>query len=232
MYHDSVATGTCAVVITGHNRSLVANLSASKEFNYSHIERPENWVYVDKASVIYATSYALNVTSHGIQSLAKYASENEKIFAWNLSAPYLCSMHKEEMKTLLPYVDVLFGNETEAATFAQEQGYGTTDIEAIAMRIAESVKVTARPRLVVLTQGTDPVIVVENGKMLRFPVSLIPDEKIVDTNAAGDCFTGGFLAQYIQNKNIDACVQCGIYAAQEVICQSGCSFPLKPNFQE
>jgi len=231
-HHESVATGTCAVVITGHNRSLVANLSAAKEFTYDHVKKPENWVYVEKADFIYVTTYVLNVASEGVLSLGEYASQNDKVFALNLSAPYLCSMHKEELKRLLPFTDVVFGNETEAATFAQEQGYGTTNVEEIALRIAQSPKATGRSRLVVFTQGTDPVIVVENGKLQRFSVSKIPDEKIVDTNAAGDCFTGGFLAQYIQNKPIDVCVRCGIYAAQEVICQSGCSFPPKPTFKE
>jgi len=230
--HDTLATGTCAVIITGHNRSLVANLSAAKEFNFDHVKKPENWVYVDKASFIYATSYVLNVTPLGTQLLGEHATNNNKTFALNLSAPYLCSMHKTEMEKLMPYVDILFGNETEAVTFAQEQKLGSTNIEEIALLIAKLPKVSGKPRLVIITQGTDPVLVVKDGQLSRFPVERIPDDQIVDTNAAGDCFTGGFLAQYIQDKSIETCVRCGVYAAQEVIRHSGCTFPEKPNFSE
>lgn len=35
----------------------------------------------------------------------------------------------------LPYVDFLFGNENEAATFAESENWGTTDIAEIALRV-------------------------------------------------------------------------------------------------
>ena len=49
----------------------------------------------------------------------------------------------------------------------------------------------------VITQGSDPVIAVEHGKLHSFPVAAIPKEEIVDTNGAGDAFVGGFLAQQV-----------------------------------
>ena len=36
-------------------------------------------------------------------------------------------------------------------------------------------------------QGCDPTIVASNGKVQRFPVTLVPKEKLVDTNGAGAC---------------------------------------------
>uniref|UniRef100_A0A915K9U0 Adenosine kinase n=1 Tax=Romanomermis culicivorax TaxID=13658 RepID=A0A915K9U0_ROMCU len=54
-----------------------------------------------------------------------------------------------------------------------------------------------RPRIVVITQGKSPVIVAEGSKLMKFPVALIPDEKIVDTNGAGDAFVGGFLSRFV-----------------------------------
>lgn len=47
-----------------------------------------------------------------------------------------------------------------------------------------------RPRVVILTQGTLPVILAENGKIREFPVKALPEEQLVDTNGAGDAFTG------------------------------------------
>lgn len=52
----------------------------------------------------------------------------------------------------------------------------------------------------------------------------VAEDKIVDTNGAGDAFAGGFLAQYIQGQPLEVCVQCAIYTAAEIIQRSGCSF--------
>lgn len=37
-------------------------------------------------------------------------------------------------------------------------------------------------------------------------------------------FTGGFLAYYLMNKDIDLCLKCGIYCAREIIKKTGCNF--------
>ncbi|KAI8560285.1 hypothetical protein RHMOL_Rhmol04G0243200 [Rhododendron molle] len=50
-------------------------------------------------------------------------------------------------------------------------------------------------RITVITQGADPVVVADDGKIKLFPVILLPKEKLVDTNGAGDAFVGGFLSQ-------------------------------------
>merc|ERR1712037_582316 len=90
------------------------------------------------------------------------------------------------------------GNETEAAAYAESFELNTTDVGEIAMKIAQLPKENgSRSRLVVITQGSDPVIAVEHGKLHSFPVAPIPKEEIVDTNGAGDAFVGGFLAQQV-----------------------------------
>lgn len=38
-----------------------------------------------------------------------------------------------------------------------------------------------------ITQGADPVVVAEDGKVKLFPVILLPKEKLIDTNGAGMC---------------------------------------------
>lgn len=42
---------------------------------------------------------------------------------------------KKTLMDALPYVDFLFGNENEAATFAESESWGTTDISEIALRV-------------------------------------------------------------------------------------------------
>lgn len=49
--------------------------------------------------------------------MAKHASENNKLFCLNLSAPFICQFFKDNLMQVMPYVDVLFGNETVIGTF-------------------------------------------------------------------------------------------------------------------
>ena len=79
-----------------------------------------------------------------------------------------------------------------------------------------------------ITQGKDEILVAFTGSrepVRRFPVPLLPDDQIVDTNGAGDSFVGGFLAYRLLNQPLDQCIEAGIYAATEVIKLSGCTFP-------
>jgi len=230
-YHSD-PTGTCAVVITGHNRSLCANLSASKHFNVDHIKNNENWAIVEQAQYYYATCYALNVSFESVEMLAKHASANNKVFSLNLSAPYLITWHKDQIASVLEFVDILFGNETEAAQFAKELNLPSNDIKDVAKHISGLPKANGTQRMVVFTQGVNPVIVVKGNELKEFSVPALEPGEILDTNGAGDAFVGGFLAQYILKKPLDTCVKCGTYAAQEVIRRSGCTVPEKPDFHE
>lgn len=232
MVSDKEPTGTCAVCITGKHRSLVANLAAANCYSKTdHLEKPENWEFVEKAEFIYISGFFLTVSPETIVTVGKHAAEKNKLFTMNLSAPFLCQFFKKPMMDALPYVDILFGNETEAGVFAKEHDFKTEDVKEIAMKMAALDKVNkSRPRTVVITQGKEPAIVVKDGKVTEYPVIPIKEEDIVDTNGAGDAFVGGFLSQLAQGKSMDDCVRCGHYAANYMIQQSGVTLTDPPTF--
>ncbi|XP_064174417.1 adenosine kinase-like isoform X2 [Anguilla rostrata] len=229
---DEEPTGTCAACITGDNRSLVANLAAANCYKKDkHLDLEGNWKLVEKAKVYYIAGFFLTVSLESILKVAKHASEHGKIFSINLSAPFISQFFKEQMMQVMPYVDVLFGNETEAATFAREQGFETEDIEEIAKKAQNLPKVNKkRQRVVVITQGKDGTILADGDKVSSFPVMEIDPSDIVDTNGAGDAFVGGFLSELVQERPVEQCVRAGHYAANVIIRRAGCTFPEKPNF--
>merc|ERR1711865_1133086 len=92
----------------------------------------------------------------------------------------------------MPLVDFLFGNETEAQTWADCSGWECT---------------------VVITQGKDPTIVACNGHVRLFEINALAPEKIVDTNGAGDAYVGGFLAALSKGLDMEKCCQAGAYSA-------------------
>ncbi|XP_046885614.1 adenosine kinase-like isoform X2 [Hypomesus transpacificus] len=225
-------TGTCAVCVTGDNRSLVANLAAANCYKKDkHLDLEENWKLIEKARVYYIAGFFLTVSVESILKVAKHASENNKLFSLNLSAPFISQFFKDALMQVMPYVDVLFGNETEAATFADEQGFETKDIKEITKKTQALPKVNQkRPRVVVFTQGKEGTIMCNGDEVKDFPVLKIDQKDIVDTNGAGDAFVGGFLSELVQEKSLDQCVKAGHYAANVIIRRAGCTFPDKPDF--
>ncbi|XP_078055712.1 adenosine kinase-like isoform X3 [Mustelus asterias] len=225
-------TGTCAACITGDNRSLVANLAAANCYKKErHLDQKENWQLVEKAKVYYIAGFFITVSAESILKVANHVSENNKIMGLNLSAPFISQFFKEDLMKIIPYVDILFGNETEAATFAREQGFETEDIKEIAKKAQGLPKVNEkRQRIVVFTQGKEDTIVATADNVTAFPVLDIKQDEIVDTNGAGDAFVGGFLSQLVHDQPLEKCIQAGHYAANVIIRRSGCTFPETPDF--
>ncbi|CAI9096990.1 OLC1v1033269C1 [Oldenlandia corymbosa var. corymbosa] len=231
-YEDEAApTGTCAVCVVGGERSLVANLSAANCYKFEHLKRPENWALVEKAKYYYIAGFFLTVSPESIMLVAEHAAAKNKVFTMNLSAPFICEFFKDVQEKALPYTDYVFGNETEARTFAKVHGWETDSVEEIALKISQWPKASGtHKRITVITQGADPVVIAEDGKVQLYPVILLPKEKIVDTNTAGDAFVGGFLSQLVQEKPIAECLRAACYAANVILQRSGCTYPEKPDF--
>jgi len=221
-------TGKCAVLITGQDRSLVTNLEAANHFTVDHLDAADNWAVVEECKVYYSAGFFLTVCPAAMVRVAKYASENGKYFAFNLSAPFIPEFFKDPLMEVLPYANLVFGNESEADVFARVNNWETTDRKEIAKKISEMPLVGHKSRIVIITQGADDVIMVdETGKVSEIPICKVSKEEIVDTNGAGDAFVGGFIAQLALGKSIDECVKCGIWSATEIIQRSGCTFPNK-----
>jgi adenosine kinase len=142
----------------------------------------------------------------------------------NLSAPFICQFFLKPMLEVLPYVDYLFGNETEAAAFAQAMELGLDDTTKIAQHMANLPK-NGAPRTVIITNGSDPTIVATSTTMQQFAVEKIPLEELVDTNGAGDAFAGGFLSQLVQNMPLSNAISAGHYTAGVIVRRSGINFP-------
>jgi adenosine kinase len=101
----------------------------------------------------------------------------------------------------------------------------------VAKKLSALTKVnTARERMVIFTQGPKPTIVVTGDDVTEYPVIDIADHEIVDSNGAGDCFAGGFLAGYIQGKDIPQCVAAGNYCANYILKTGGIKFATEATF--
>lgn len=227
---DSQApTGTCCVLINGVHRSLVANLSAANNLKIDHFMKPQVDSLIQQAKYFYATGFILTVCPEVLVYLGKHASESGKTFFFNLSAPFLSEFFSKEMMSVLPYADVVIGNESEAEAFAKANALPSdSSLEQIVQAIANLPKENAaRSRIVVITHGSEPTIVFHDGMIEHFPVTPIDSALIKDTNGAGDVFCGGFIAQFIGGKPLKECVAFGNMLAGKIIQVSGATLDPK-----
>lgn len=229
---DAVPTGTCACLITEKVRSLVANLGAANHYKYDHLKKPENWALVEKAQCVYIAGFFLTVSVDSILAVGKHCAETGKYFLMNLSAPFIPLAFKDQLMSVVPYVDILVGNEAEGDAISKALDMGTSDLKEIAKKLAELPKAsTKRSRVVIITQGSGPIILYKDGVTSEHPILPIAEEDILDTNGAGDAWVGGFLSQLVLGRTVEESMHGGNYAANVIIKRSGCTFPPKPDFK-
>jgi len=206
-------TGACAVVLTGHHRSLVTTLRAAEKFEKSHLSSPEVLPLVEGAKAYYVGGFFLTHGTESALEIAERATKESKIFAINLSAPFIAQFFKVQLEQVFPYTDILFGNESEAEAWATASGLpDPKDLPAVAKALAGLPKSnSARPRVVVLTSGAEATVVAKSDseEVKVYPVTALPEEQIVDTNGAGDAFAGGFMGAIVAGKTVDEAVEVG-----------------------
>jgi len=228
MKQGKVETGTCAVLVKGGERSLCANLAAANCYDKSHFDSAPIQELVGAAKIFYISGFFLTVSPPTIMAVGAHSDETGKILCMNLSAPFIPQFFKDPLNAALPHVDILFGNESEAAIYGETHGMGT-DVATVALKIAALPKASgSRPRVVVFTQGSDATIVACGGVVTKYNVPPLPKDMLVDTNGAGDAFVGGFLAKLACGCDLEACVSAGNYAARQIIQVSGCKIPSFP----
>ena len=114
----------------------------------------------------------------------------------------------DAFKALLPDVDILLGNETEALELT-----GEIDLEAALRALAKSVPVVA------LTRGAAGAIASDGNETVS--VAAEPVAQVVDTTGAGDLFAAGFLLGLARERPLEECLRLGALAAAEVISHIG-----------
>lgn len=213
-------TGTCAVLIKDTERSLIANLSAANNFKEEHLDQKEVTAVYENARITYVAGFFLTVSPPSILRLAKNSNTDEsKIFAMNLSAPFVVEFFKGPMMEAMPFCDLIFGNESEAETFAKVHGLKENTAEAVATHLAALPKTSGRSRMAVITQGPGDTVICVDGVVSKYTTPAVTN--IVDVNGAGDAFVGGFLAGLAKGVDTAECVKMAQYAASVILQVSG-----------
>lgn len=225
MENEGAATGTCAVLVVGGERSLMANLAAAEKYTISWTQTDPVQKAIAAAEFFYIAGFVLTHSADSIMHVCEHSHAQGKTMIMNCSAPFLFQVPPflEAFKKAWEYLDIVVGNESEAEVMGQAFGFEAKDVKGIAQAAAKMPKKNGnKPRMVVITQGSLSTIVATPDSVEEFPVP--SGIKVVDTNGAGDAFCGGFFSGLMQGKSIKDAVNCGHYTAGVVIQRSGCQY--------
>merc|ERR1719397_762749 len=222
MINPDVPTGACAVAIHEKERGLVANLAAANTYKKEHLAQHEH--LCARARIIYSAGFFLTVCPDAMIMAAECAMKTNSLYCVNLAAPFIISCFQDPLAKVIEVADFVFANEDEAKVYGETQNMSDTTPSAVAKYLA-LVPSKKGSRTAVITQGSQKTIVARSdGFYMEVPVAPLEKSKIVDLNAAGDSFVGGFLASLSRGESLEECVINGHRAARYVIQRSGCTF--------
>jgi adenosine kinase len=249
LYDEKTPTGRCGVVITGHNRSMCTDLAAANNYKLEHLKEERIWKQVENAKVFYVGGFHLTVCVPAIKALAEEAAAKDKVrtasdcvrqileadLCSNSSSTFPPHSSRNSSRTLsmrsCPMSISSSATRPKPPPFAESHNIESKDVKEIAKQIANMPKKNSkRARTVIFTQGTDPTIAVSakdggDVDVKEVSVHAISEDKINDTNGAGDAFAGGFVAGIVQGKSLDKAIDMGQWLAKLSIQELGPSYP-------
>ncbi|XP_074595188.1 uncharacterized protein LOC141850453 [Brevipalpus obovatus] len=223
------SSGRCLALIThdGQCRTMCSLGGAHRYLKRDHIT--ENLAFIDRAKIIYTTVLMFSSGEDALIELVENIKKLEdKIFCLNLGANVTIGMKFSQIERIIPFTDVIFGNDSELREYARRKKWPDGDLFLIIRKLLEidDRKDSTKTRMIIITQGSEPVLVgTKSHGVTEFPVSTLKQSEIKDTIGAGDAFVAGFLSQMVMQKSLDQCIQMAIWTAQEIIKQSGCCPP-------
>jgi adenosine kinase len=229
-------TAICGVFCHGKDRGHVTDLGASTMVTDEFVDA--NWEKIKNVQLVFTELFIIKHKKETVFKLAELGSQDEKVFGFNLPSFYFIETFLEDIKLLIEFADVIFVNAEESIFFAKMNGLETNDFGMICEFIAKFPKKNVlKRRTVVITCGPNPAYCSEYDFLTKeftfrgtYEPEYVDEENIIDTNAAGDAFAGGFLSQYMPGKNLEECMKAGHWAAALVIQRRGCQYPVECDF--
>jgi sugar/nucleoside kinase (ribokinase family) len=200
-------TARCLVLVTPDaERTMSTYLGTAGEVSAADVDP----VQVGSARITYVEGYLVGLPSaeEALTAAVDAAHAAGRKVALTLSDPLWVGLQRDAFKALLPEVDILVGNETEALELT-----GEARLEDALTQLTKSVPVVA------LTQGAKGAIASDGLETVSAAAE--PVGHVVDTTGAGDLFAAGFLLGLARERALEECLRLGALAAAEVISHMG-----------
>lgn len=228
---EDKCTGVSVALINGPYRSLVAYIGAAGEMTVENIKTvTKNCDLLDTVQVFYMEGFFLPKRNETAKYILNVCKQKQKLFCFNLSAPYVCDTQGELVKYLVEQCDILIGNKKEY-TALMPIFNNTLNLKEFAVSLSKLNENTGwkRGKIILVTNGSKSIICAHSsGTVEEMNVPRIDPNLIKDTTGAGDAFAAGFLAGVVSEQTINMCLAWGCVAAREIIKEVGCKIPEHP----
>ena len=230
-------TGICLVICNNNDRAHITDLGASIFISDDFVER--YWNKFQDLKLIFTELFILKSKREITFKLAELGLKDETIYGFNLPSFFFLENFHKDILDLISYADIVFCNAEEANLFCSKCNILTNNkIEKMIKGLVKLPKKNKnKKRIFVITNGASPAWIAqydfkkdEMTYLKDFPSKYIEPENIVDTNGAGDSFSGGFLSQFIKGKSVEESMIAGHWAASIIIQKRGCQIPAEINY--
>ncbi|WP_338412150.1 adenosine kinase [Psychrobacter raelei] len=206
-------TGSCVVAITPDGeRTMQTFLGTSSEIDDANIDfealAQSKWLYLEGYLSMSASLHP------ALQKLRQQAKDNHTKIAVSFADPAVVNFAKDGLLQMLgDGVDVIFCNVEEAKLFT-----GADDIKAAAQALTDFCQ------LAVVTSGAQDTMICERseaGQLSLIQVATPKVDTVIDTNGAGDNYSGAFLYALANDCTLTQCGQLAGQVASQVVQQFG-----------
>lgn len=198
----TLPTGTIVIIVEGDRRTMLTERGANAALDPADVTDE----LLASAGIVHLTGHALlnAAGADGFAALiARAKAAGAEVSVDPGSAGFIADYGVERFLAAIEGANLLFPS--------LEEGRGLTGLdepEAIAAALAESFPT------VVLTMGTEGVVVSQEGQTLRVPALVT---EIVDPTGAGDAFCAGFLREWVRERDVTAAVSAGAAVASRAV---------------
>jgi sugar/nucleoside kinase (ribokinase family) len=170
-----------------------------------NIEKQIDYQIIQESDIFYIEGYLWDLPSSiaNLKKAIKFAKENGIKVAFTLSDLFCVSRHKEDFLQMLPLVDIVFSNKSEAEALFDDHNF---------MHHANKNQIT-----LAVTKDKDGVDIFDGCLNISHSVKVDFVKNIVDTTGAGDAFAAGFLYGLCKNKNLEESAKIGNELASKII---------------
>lgn len=201
-------TGFSMIVISGKEDDHVAfAYRGANDF----LEIQEKHFY--GAESVYISSLSGENSDEKLEKILKIALKKDLKIFFNPGSEQLRN-NKNILKDFLEYTQVLILNLDEARELALK--FGLTENKLEYLYLFETLK-SLGPNHIVITDGKHGARTYDGKKEFHCSVSF-PRPKVLDTTGAGDAFSAGFVASFLQDqKNVERSLKLGVLNAENVL---------------
>jgi len=197
-------TGTCLILITPDaERTMVTFLGIAGKIS----EKDINEEAIKKSEMIFLEGYLWDEGEP--KSAFDKAMSLSKKKAMSLSDQFCVDRHKESFLNIVKNdLDITFANEQEVKSLINAKNFDEV------ITFGKELE-----KLLVITRGSKGSVAIKGNKI--FECESQKNLKIIDLTGAGDLFAAGFLHSYINNNNINECLEKGTEMSVQIIQRIG-----------